>query len=51
MSFTAVDLEGIMLSEVSQVEKDKYYMVFYKESKPLPHKLTETEIRYDGCLR
>ena len=24
---TWVDLEGIMLSEISQIEKDKYYMI------------------------
>ena len=28
-----MDLEGIMLSEISQTEKDKYYMISYVESK------------------
>ena len=28
-----VDLEGIMLSEISQTKKDKYCMILYVESK------------------
>ena len=28
-----VELEGIMLSEVSQIEKDKYYMISHVKSK------------------
>ena len=31
---TQMDLKGIMLSEISQTEKDKYYMIsLYVESK------------------
>ena len=30
---TCMDLENIMLSEISQTEKDKYYMLSYVESK------------------
>ena len=30
---TWTDLEGIMASEISQTEKDKYHMISYMESK------------------
>ena len=35
LSFAAawMDLEGIMASEISQTEKDKYHMISYMESK------------------
>ena len=30
---TWMDLEGVMLSEISQTEKDKYYMISHVKSK------------------
>ena len=30
---TWMDLDGTMLSEISQIEKDKYWMISYVESK------------------
>ena len=38
-----MDLEGIMLSEINQTEKDKYFMISYAESKKV--EFTETESR------
>ena len=32
---TWMNLEDIMLSEISQTEKDKYYMISYIESKKI----------------
>ena len=32
---TWVNLEDIMLSEISQVQKDKYHMILYVESKKI----------------
>ena len=42
---TGVDLEHIMLSEISQTEKEKYCMVsLYVESKKVKHKKTESQM-------
>lgn len=43
---TLMDLEVIMLSEISQTEKDKYCTILYVESKKenKKHSKTETEL-------
>ena len=40
-----MDLEGIMLSEISQTEKDKYYVFSYVEYKKYNKLVTMTKMK------
>ena len=42
-----MDLEGIVLSEIRQTEKDKHHMISYVESKKQKKETSQTEALMD----